>query len=466
MSKEPIQITIDGPSASGKSTVAKSVAKRLGFFHIDTGAIYRAIALWCYEKKIDSTNVEVLERELKGFSFSIRHEEDGAHYYVGDREVTKDIRKEPISKLASQIAAIPIVRKCSTGIQRKLASKQNVVVEGRDAGSVVFPKAPYKFYVTASLKERARRRLKELKAKKGDENLTTEVMLKEIEERDERDTKRKDSPLVRPIDSECIDTTCMTEPEVVRSVVKKVRKKRRRAWFSWLWAPFVGKEVARCSFVYKSVYLLTKVIYKLFYRLEVRGLENYPKGSAIIAPNHVSFLDPPAVGCACPQEVYAMGQDYLFRIPLVGSIIKRLNTLPVTNTASDKGVIKQVISLLLQNQQVIIFPEGSRSFTGEILPLKKGVGMIVSKTGCRVVPAYLDGIYEIWPRGKKFPRPFGKITLTFGKPLIWQNYESKYTSKKEASEALLEDLAETLKRMKREADRKKKSPKTAPDDAH
>lgn len=427
--KKSFCIAIDGPSSSGKSTVAKAVAKELGFFHIDSGAIYRALAFW-----MEGAG------SLDSFDYHVVQEDGKISHFVGDRDVTEEIRMPHISQKSSEIAVLPLVRQKVNELQRKIALGKSVVIEGRDIGSVVFPQAEVKIFLTANHEERARRRFKEL-SEKGI-SVSFEEVESDLLRRDERDRTRKDAPLIQAEDAHVIDTTDMSIGDVACKIVLLARKKRGVNQF-WKW--LVGEGRAHASFVCKVIWSLAYGFLKIFYRIEVKGLENYPKGAAIIAPNHASFLDPPAIAIACPGEVHFLAHVYLFKNPILRWILPRTNTHPVAGDGNDLSVLKKIAEFLMRGKQVVIFPEGSRSYDNQIAPLKRGVALLASMTKCRVVPVYISGAYEAWPRKKKFPKLWGKIYVVFGKPLEWKDYEKKGMSRKESQALFTKDLEEQLK---------------------
>ncbi len=427
-------MAIDGPSSSGKSTVAKGVARELGFFHIDSGAIYRALAWWLERQTESLPNLDCFSYELREVGGKLLH-------FVGQYDVTTEIRAPYISQKSSELAVLSSIRAKVNEIQRCIAKGRSVVIEGRDIGSVVFPNADIKIFLTADPEERARRRFEELK-QKGSLNSLEEVK-EDLFRRDERDRTREDSPLIQCADAFVIDTTFLTPFEVIEKIVILAKQKRA----SWLWKFLVGKERAGASFWYKIVLLSTLVLYKILYRFEVKGLENYPEGAAIIAPNHSSFLDPPAMGIACPAEVHCLAKAYLFEKKFIGWLLPKINTHPVVGDGGDLAVLKKIADFLSKGKQVIIFPEGSRSADNQIAPLKRGIALLASLARCKVVPVKISGAYEAMPRGRKFPKLWGKITVTFGPPLDWKEYEKLSLNKKEMQILFTKDLEHALKNL-------------------
>lgn len=214
-------ITIDGPASSGKGTVAKIVANKMGYTYLDTGAMYRTVALAIKLNGIDFNNNDILESFLNTLSIEIvRNNENEARYILNNKDVTDNIRRPEITMLSSKVADIKSVREYLLTIQREAGSKGDLVAEGRDMGTIVFPDAKYKFFLDAKRGERAKRRFKELTEKKIDENVTFSEVLEDIKIRDKRDMERKVSPLHPALNAVIIDTTNLTPNEVVGKIIK------------------------------------------------------------------------------------------------------------------------------------------------------------------------------------------------------------------------------------------------------
>lgn len=206
-------ITIDGPSGAGKSTVAKLIADKLGFKYLDTGAMYRAVTLYIIENQVDIKNEEEVINALNKLNIGF---DSNYRVYLDSQDITEDIRKEKVVKFVSEVSAISSVRRKMVDLQRDIAKEGNYILDGRDAGSVVFPNADYKFYLEASLEERAKRRYKEELSKEVD--ISFEAVKESIKKRDKYDSNRKDSPLVVPENAIIIDTTNMTIDEVAKEI--------------------------------------------------------------------------------------------------------------------------------------------------------------------------------------------------------------------------------------------------------
>ncbi len=217
-------IAIDGPAGAGKSTIAKRVAEELGFIYVDTGAMYRTIALYLLRNQVDCEQEQELAAALEGMEISIAYENGEQQMKLNGENVTGLIRTEEVSRMASRSSAKPIVRAKLLELQRSLAARFDVLMDGRDIGTMILPDAQLKVYLTASIEARARRRYLE-QQEKG-EQCTLEKIEKDIEERDYRDMHRATAPLRQAEDAVRIDSSYMTIEEVVDKI-KSLAAERR-----------------------------------------------------------------------------------------------------------------------------------------------------------------------------------------------------------------------------------------------
>lgn len=217
-------ITIDGPSGTGKTTIAKLISEKLGFSYFDTGAMYRSVAWFLKQRHILFSDAPAVAAALECFSFKIDNTVPEKKYFVGQEDVTQVIRSPEITLIVSEISAMPVVRKLLTAAQRDYGSKGNAVFEGRDMGSVVFPHAEFKFFLTASPEIRATRRFIEWKEKNPSLSVSEQEILEAINKRDELDSSRELAPLCCPIDARVIDTSSLNVDQVVNIIYKNVKK--------------------------------------------------------------------------------------------------------------------------------------------------------------------------------------------------------------------------------------------------
>jgi len=215
-------VAIDGPAASGKSTTARLVAERLGFLYLDTGAMYRAITWKALRAGVDLDDAAALEALVRSTQLALAPGEDGVRVRVDGEDATEAIRAPEVSRGVSQVASVPGVRRRMVEIQREVAAGGRCVVEGRDIGTVVFPEAPVKIFLVASLEERARRRREELAARGVSQEI--EDLGRELRRRDRMDSERADSPLRPAEDAIRLDTTGLTIEDQVAEVLRVVRR--------------------------------------------------------------------------------------------------------------------------------------------------------------------------------------------------------------------------------------------------
>jgi cytidylate kinase len=212
-----LNIAIDGPAGAGKSTIAKEIARRLGFIYLDTGAMYRAFALKALNQGISPKDIEGIVSLISKTEIDIHYKDGHQIIMLDGKDVTNEIRTPQVSESASDVAAIPEVRLMMVRLQRKIAEQNDVVMDGRDIGTYVLPDANRKFFITASTEERAYRRWLEQKEKGY--NASLEVVRKEIEKRDYNDSNRSFAPLRKAEDAILIDTTHLNVEEVIELIL-------------------------------------------------------------------------------------------------------------------------------------------------------------------------------------------------------------------------------------------------------
>lgn len=215
-----INIAIDGPAGAGKSTIAKTVSAQLGYIYVDTGAMYRACALYIKENNISDEDIEKIVGDI---DVSIKFIDGAQRVFLGDRDVSDIIRTPEISMEASRTSAFPAVRARLLDLQKKLAAENNVIMDGRDIGTVVLPNADVKIFLTASAEERANRRYKELSEKPNCP--TYEEILKDIIDRDHHDMNRETAPLKQADDAILVDTTELTLEQSAQRIADIIKEK-------------------------------------------------------------------------------------------------------------------------------------------------------------------------------------------------------------------------------------------------
>lgn len=415
-------IAIDGPAGAGKSTVAKIVARRLNFEYLDSGAIYRALTYYLLKNKVDITNTEEVIKNIQEVDIQISE----GRYYVQGEDVTNFLRRKDVTEFVPKVAKIPDVRKKLLSIQHKAAEKQNIVIDGRDIGSVVFPDAAFKFFITATIDERARRRLKEI-----GKDIPLEKIKEEIRQRDEEDRNRSVSPLIEPEDAVYIDTTKLSVEQVVSKIL-----------YFYDFYFFVKN---RKYLFYKFTYYTLKPLFKLFWQLKINNADILKKQDQVflIAPNHLSNLDPLLIGFLNPRPVYFMAKKELFENKFFGFVIKRLYTaLPVKRGIIDRNAINHIITVAKAGFSIVIFPEGTRSRTGKLQKGRAGFGMIAKRLKLPILPVRIYGTDRAMPPGSVFP-VFCNITMNVGEVIPPEKFEKVENSKqgfKKISDMVIEKL--------------------------
>jgi len=215
-----IIVAIDGYSSCGKSTLAKALAKKLHFIYVDSGAMYRAVALYFLRNNIDLNNHEQIAEALKNIHLNFHSRDYQTHITLNDEEVSDEIRLMPVSDTVSAVSAIREVRKEMVKQQQRMGKSKNIVMDGRDIGTAVFPDAPLKIFMTADPKVRAERRYKEMLPKNPD--ITLEEVFENLAHRDYQDTTRTESPLVRAADAIILDNTNLTPEQQLDFALEKV----------------------------------------------------------------------------------------------------------------------------------------------------------------------------------------------------------------------------------------------------
>jgi cytidylate kinase len=220
---DTVSIVFDGPAGVGKSTIAKALARKLGYTYVDTGAMYRAVTLFALEQgvPIDAEHQQEMLALIETADFEFIFVDGGLRIFYGPRDLTEDVRSREVTGMVSHAAALPEVRGGMCALQRQMANSSNVVMEGRDIGTVVLPMATYKFFLTASAEVRAMRRYQELMAKGIEIDFAT--VLKEITERDRLDSSRKYAPLCKADDAIELDTSGLDADEVLSLVLSIIK---------------------------------------------------------------------------------------------------------------------------------------------------------------------------------------------------------------------------------------------------
>ncbi|HYJ33085.1 MAG TPA: (d)CMP kinase [Candidatus Binatia bacterium] len=369
-------VAIDGPAGAGKSATARAVARTLALPHVDSGAMYRAAAWVALQAGADLDSEAEMLRALEG----VRFEPTPEGLRCGGRLLDGEIRTAEAGDAASRVAVHPGLRRRLVAIQRSFARPPGVVMEGRDIGTVVFPRADLKIFLEASAAVRALRRFRELEARGERPDLAAiEAM---IRERDGRDQGRAESPLQPAEDAIRLDTSDLGLAEQVEVVTRWAELARRGPGptrpFYWFGSRFV------------------KRFSRTFLKFRIEGLDHVPRSGPLIAAcNHISFWDPPLVGSNFPRVLHFVAKAELFQNKVFGAMLRGYNSIPIQRGTRARSGLLGAEEVLNGGGAVLIFPEGTRNKSGALLAPRAGIGRLAVVTRSPVLPIRISGSNQI-----------------------------------------------------------------------
>ncbi|MBR1653908.1 MAG: (d)CMP kinase, partial [Clostridia bacterium] len=311
-------VAIDGPAGSGKGTITEILAKKLNLTSIDTGAMYRCVTLSILRNNVDLNDLDKIKEILDNINIELLKENDKQIVKLNGEDVSKEIRDNPVNKMVSQVSAVKEIRTKMVDLQRKMAESIDVIMEGRDITTVVFPNADVKIYLDADLEERAKRRFAQNQSKNIE--CTFEEVLEDMRKRDENDRNKEVGALKIAEDAIVVDSTKLTQKQVVKKIEKiiKTKKKVNKLEPKIYWE---RPETKRKIIVRKITKGFLRTLYRIAYRMEITGEENKTKagqnGGFIICANHVNFLDAVAVVVFSKEKIRFIGKYDLARIGII-----------------------------------------------------------------------------------------------------------------------------------------------------
>ncbi len=415
----PTVIAIDGPVGSGKSTVSKAVARRLGLDHLDTGAMYRAAAVAVMRRNLDPEAASA--EELVEVVRHVVIEADDRVLLDGD-DITDLLRIPEVGRAVSTVAACAGVRTELVKRQRAWAAERGGgVVEGRDIASVVFPDATLKVFLTATDEERARRR-------SSDEDPAA------LARRDRLDSTRATSPLAVADDAWVLDTTGRSIDDIVDDIVARVPAAEAPPGEPSPPAPstslpegplsdqtdpaVTGPPTGAARALYGAVRVLVNGICRTYWRATYEGLEHIPStGAFILAPVHRSFIDFGLVAAVSRRRIRYMGKDSLWKVSWFGSFISALGAFPVRRGAADREALRRCLEIIRSGEPLVLFPEGTRRSGPAVHDLYEGAAYVAIRAGVPIVPVGIGGSERALEKGKRLPRPV-KVHVVVGAPLV------------------------------------------------
>jgi cytidylate kinase len=413
-------VAIDGPAGSGKSTVARLVAERVGLPHLDTGAMYRSVALMCLRRGLpvtDADGVAALAAELK-----ITLDRDGVR--VDGEDVSLAIRTPEVDVAVGPVASNAAVRAGLVDRQRMWAADRGgAVMEGRDIATVVFPGAAVQVYLTASDDERARRRAEQ----SGDD---VAAVAADIARRDHVDSTRAADPLRVADGATLLDTTGMSIDEVVEHIAGLVTAARAMGTTTAPLVPdsqvpavpVVPKElVGDGRFgrgLYKTAQTVASLVNGRYLRVRYHGTEKIPaSGGFLLSPVHRSVLDFLIVGSVTKRRMRYVGKESVWHAKWFRPIANHMGGIKVERGTADRESMRRCLEVLSAGQPLVLFPEGARKEGPVVQEIFEGAVYIAAKAGVPIIPVGIGGSAAAMPLGAKFPRR-SKVDVVIGDPVV------------------------------------------------
>lgn len=424
-------VAIDGPAGTGKGTITGLISKKIGLVNIDTGATYRCVALAMLNNNIKLEEKDKIIDLLDKIDIDIKNEKSKQIILLNGEDVTKQIRSKEVSQIVSQVSSIVEVRLKLVELQRKLASGKDVIMEGRDIGTYVFPKADVKIYLDAKEEERAKRRYKE-NTQKGIE-MTYEEVLKNIQMRDKNDREKEIGALKIADGAIVVDTTNLSINQVKNKVKKIIKQKQKEIEHrKKVYTPRPDTKWKRIE--YKIVKAFLRGIYKVVFRVKKVGEENIEDSEPyIICANHINYLDAAAIVLFTKRKVCFVGKEELCKNNILNWLAHLFDCIPIKRNAQDIEAMKRSFKVLKEDGILGIFPEGTRKGLAKGSAIKNGAAFMAVRTGSTVIPVGIKGSFK----------PFTQVTINYGKPLDYSKCQSKSPEKEvltQVSEEIMSNI--------------------------
>ena len=448
-------VAIDGPAGSGKGTITKLVGEKEGLVNIDTGAMFRCVTLEMIRRNIKIDEEEKIKKLLEEIKIDMKKGKEELEIYLNGEEVTKKIREKEVNDFVSPVSTIGIVREKLLELQRKVAEGKNVIMEGRDIGTVVFPNADVKIYLDATPEERARRRVKQ-NLEKGIKT-TYEEALENVISRDKIDSSREIAPLTKAKDAIYLDSTKLTIEEEVEKIVeiiekakkgnkkenkkekeKENKKENKDIYWSKSSKKFDKEEDTRWKKIQRRIaWNVLRTFYRIVYRIKIEGTENIPReGSFVMCGNHIDFVKVPVIVLFSPRKINFIGKAELFDNKILAWLGNLFDVIPVKRGKQDVESMKRSLKVLNKGEGLGLFPEGTTRGLEKGVKVKNGAAFMALRTGKPIVPV-----------GVEVTEGFGaKITVRYGKPLDYSKYKSR-TPDKETLDKVTNEMMDVIKKL-------------------
>jgi len=428
-------VAIDGPAGTGKGTVTEQISKKQNLLNIDTGATYRCVTLAMQRKGIALEELEKIKELLNEINIQMENQDGTQKFFLDGEDVSSEIRSKEVTKMVSQVSSIKEVRIKMVDLQRKLAEGKDVIMEGRDIGTYVFPRADVKIYLDAEEEERARRRVKQNQEKGID--MSFEEVLENIRKRDENDKNKEMGALKVAEDAIVIDTTNLSIKEVEKKVEalitqkktakKKAEKLEKRAYKE-------RKNTPWKRFLEKVVKGFFKGLYHLAFSVKITGQENIPnEGAYIICANHINYLDAAAIVLLNKRKVRFVAKQDLYRVPILAWLGHLFDIIPIKRNMQDIEAMKRCMKALKNGEILGIFPEGTRKGLAKNKKAKNGAAFMALRTNTKVIPVGIHGTFKFR----------SKVYINYGEPIDLSGCQGEEKEKlAEATQIIMDKIIE------------------------
>ena len=419
-------VAIDGPAGTGKGTVTKILSKKFKLVNIDTGATYRCVTLEMLNKNIKIEELDKIKEMLKNINIEIKREKNEQIIFLNGKDVTKEIRSKEVTELVSQVSSIKEVRLSMVNLQRKMAEGKDVIMEGRDIGTYVFPKADVKIYLDADVEERARRRF--MQNRENGINISYVDILNNIKQRDKNDMCKEIGALRVAQDAEVIDTTTMGIGQVVREMSQIIINKKEKIKLEKKIYK-IRKETKWKKFLRAVIKGILRTIYRIVFRVKIKG-EVPNEGAYVICSNHINYLDAAAIVLFNKRKVNFVAKEDLFKNEFLMWLGHLFDVIPIKRNMQDIDAMKRCLKVLKNNELLGIFPEGTRKGIEKNMKAKNGAAFMAMKANVKIIPVGIHGSFK----------PFSKVYINYGTPIDL----SEYTNQKEKLDEATEKVMNTI----------------------
>lgn len=417
-------VAIDGPAGTGKGTVTEILSKKFKLVNIDTGATYRCVTLDMINKGVKLEELDKINEILENIQIELKRENNKQVVLLNGEDVTEKIRSKEVSGLVSQVSSIKEVRLSMVKLQRKMAEGKNVIMEGRDIGTYVFPGADVKIYLDADVEERAKRRL--IQNKEKGIKMTYAEILENIKKRDENDRSKKIGALKVAKDAEVVDSTQMSINQVVREISEIIRNKKAKMKLEKKIYK-VRKENGWKKFVRKIVKGFLSFVYRIAFRVKISG--DVPKeGAYILCCNHINYFDAAAIVLFNKRKVNFVAKEDLFEYEALRWLGHLFDAIPIKRDMQDIEAMKRCLKVLKNGELLGIFPEGTRKGMEKNVKAKNGAAFMAIKSKAKVIPIGIHGTFK----------PFSKVYVNYGQPIDLSQYDKEQLD--EATDKIMQDI--------------------------